>query len=112
MEVSVVSCILVLIIVLVITPSLVNGQECGPTKQTIGWSQPNNVPIERRAKMAYKCQYPITYGGPRCPDPEQIELTDEDGNNIPAQIRLKTPYKLVQNAPDALTPSRLTPSMN
>ncbi|MGC6416142.1 MAG: hypothetical protein ACON3Z_03455 [Bradymonadia bacterium] len=80
-------------------------QECGPTQQTIGWSQPNNVPIESQdaPRWPTNASVRLAFGGPWCPSEEQIELEDEDGNAVPAQVRIRTPYKLVTNVPDPLT---------
>jgi len=96
---------IVLLVTAFIMPTLASAQECGPTQQTIGWSQPNNVPIESddAPRWPTNATVRLAYGGPWCPAPEQIEFADTDGNVVPAQIRLKTPFKLVQNAPDALT---------
>ena len=92
-------------IFLLVLPATSWSQECGPTQQTIGWSQPNNVAIESddAPRWPTNASIRLAYAGPWCPTAEQIQLTDEDGNEIPAQIRLKTPFKLVQNAPDPLT---------
>jgi hypothetical protein len=94
-----------------IIPATSWSQECGPTKQTIGWSQPNNVPIESddAPRWPTNASVRLAYAGSWCPTADQIELTDEEGNQIPAQIRLKTPYKLVQNAPDPLTLVEIDP---
>ena len=88
-----------------LAPAWAYAQECGPTKQTIGWSQPNNVPIEddNAIRWPTNASVRLAYGGPWCPSPEQISLTDEEGNEIAAQVRVKTPFKLVTNSPDALT---------
>ncbi len=90
---------------------LAQAQECSSAKQHIGWSQPNNVPIANDNAIRWPTNSTIrlAYGGTWCPEAEQIEVVDEEGNGIPAQIRLKTPYKLVTNAPDALTLIEIDP---
>lgn len=100
-----------LITVLLGAPTMGIAQECGPDKQTIGWSQPNNIPIANDNAIRWPTDATIrlAYGGPWCPTAEQIEVVDEEGNAIPAQIRLKTPYKLVTNAPDPLTVIEIDP---
>ncbi len=91
--------------VLLACPSLADAQECGPSQQIISWSQPNNVPIESddAPRWPTNASVRFAYSGPWCPDPEQVEMVDEDGTVIPAQVRIKTPFKLVPNGPDPLT---------
>ena len=60
-------------------------QECGPTQQTIGWSQPNNVPIESQDAPRWPTNASVRLAlvghGVRA---GKIELEDEDGNAVPA----------------------------
>jgi hypothetical protein len=97
--------------ILIGVPSIGSAQECSPTKQHIGWSQPNNVPIanDNAIRWPTNSTVRLAYGGQWCPEAEQIEVVDEEGTAIPAQIRLKTPYKLVTNAPDPLTLVEIDP---
>lgn len=86
-------------------------QTCGPTQQTIGWSQPNKVPIssENAVRWPTDSSLRIAYGGPWCVNPDQIELLDEEGNAVPAQVRVHTPFTLVTNSPQPLTVMEIDP---
>ncbi|MCA9537381.1 MAG: hypothetical protein KC620_00755 [Myxococcales bacterium] len=100
-------------------PALAPAQTCGPTQQTIGWSQPNKVPIqsENATRWPVDASVRIAYGGPWCPTEDQVSLiylrrnADNTISEVPlaAQVRLKTPYKLVTNAPDPLTILEIDP---
>lgn len=92
-------------------PALAPAQTCGPTQQTIGWSQPNKVPItsENAVRWPTDASIRIAYGGAWCPSADQIELLDETGAAIPAQVRIHTPFALVPNAPTPLTMIEVDP---
>ncbi|MEE2757223.1 MAG: hypothetical protein VYA30_11205 [Myxococcota bacterium] len=97
--------------VLLACPGMAAAQECGPSQQIISWSQPNNVPIESddAPRWPTDASIRLAYSGPWCPDPAQIEMQDEDGTVVPAQVRVKTPFKLVPNGPDPLTIIEIDP---
>ncbi len=97
-------------------PAAAAAQTCGPTQQTIGWTQPNKVPIsnENAVRWPTDGSFRVAYGGPWCPDADQVELVkiNDDGSNgeaIPAQVRIRTPFTLVTNAPPALTLLEIDP---
>lgn len=97
-------------------PAAAAAQTCGPTQQTIGWTQPNKVPIsdDNAVRWPTDGSFRVAYGGPWCPDADQIELVTiaEDGSNgeaIPAQVRIHTPFTLVTNAPQPLTLLEIDP---
>lgn len=98
-------------ILLIGSPLVSQAQECGPTQQSIGWTQPNNVAIadDNAIRWPTDASMRIAYSGPWCPKIDQVELVDEEGNAVPAQIRIKTPFKLVTNERDALTILEIDP---
>ncbi len=98
-------------ILLIGSPLVSQAQECGPTQQSIGWTQPNNVAIadDNAIRWPTDASMRIAYSGPWCPNIDQVELVDEEGNAVPAQIRIKTPFKLVTNERDALTILEIDP---
>ena len=83
-----------------LAPASVSAQ-CTVTQQSISWTQPNNVAISDQNAIRWPTDASIrlAYGGVWCPTADQIRLKDEDGNEIPAQIRIRSPYTLVDNAP-------------
>ena len=94
-----------------LAPALAPAQECTPAQQTIGWSQPNKVPItnENAVRWPTDASMRVAYGGSWCPSADEIELLDENDQPIPAQVRIRTPYTLVQNAPTPLTMIEVDP---
>lgn len=92
-------------------PALTSAQMCGPTQQTIGWSQPNKVPItsDNAVRWPTDASLRIAYGGAWCPTADEIELVDEAGARIAAQVRIRTPFTLVPNAPVPLTMIEIDP---
>lgn len=86
-------------------PATSLAQQCMPDEVSFGFTQPNNVAISDENAMRWPTDASIrvAYGGSWCPTADNVTLEDEDGNAIPAQVRLQTPYTLVENAPSPLT---------
>lgn len=115
-EVTVMNRLMAVVALGALWPAAAIGQTCGPTQQTIGWSQPNKVPIsdDNAVRWPTDGSFRVAYSGPWCPDDSQIELVKiaEDGSNgevIPSQVRIYTPFTLVTNAPEALTLLEIDP---
>lgn len=88
-----------------IGPGLAMAQQCYPTNVSIGWTQPNNVAISdnNATRWPTDASIRIAFGGEWCPDPAHFELTAKDGTPVPAQVRVRTPLTLVENAAQPLT---------
>jgi len=93
--------IVILAALVILTPATVVAQPCTITQQSISWSQPNNVAISDQNAIRWPTDGSIrlAYGGVWCPSAEQVRLRDEEGNEIPAQVRIRSPFTLVSNAP-------------
>lgn len=78
---------------------------CAPPEVTIAWSQPKQVPVmsEDAERWPLNASVRLAYAGIWCPEEAQIELTDEDGETIPAQIRIQIPSMLVANTDQPVT---------
>ena len=92
-------------------PSLCFGQLCVPDNQSVSWVQPKALPIDSDYAVRWPTDATIRVGyvGPWCPTPDQVELFDTDGNLVPAQVRFRSPFKLVNNAPDQPTIMEIDP---
>jgi MYXO-CTERM domain-containing protein len=86
-------------------PATAMAQQCLPDEVSFGYSQPNNVAIadENALRWPTDASIRVAYGGTWCPDASQFTLVDEDGTEIPAQVRMRTPFNLVENAATPLT---------
>lgn len=102
----------------VLWPMSATAQQCEPTQQTIGWSQPNKVPIasENAVRWPIDGSFRVAFSGTWCPTEDQVELvrvdTDDGELNlvpIPAQVRIRTPFTLVTNTSPALTLLEIDP---
>ncbi|MEE2788636.1 MAG: hypothetical protein VX589_14935 [Myxococcota bacterium] len=97
--------------------SVAQDDPCGTAKQMINWSQPNNVPItsDNAPRWPTDASIRIAYGGLWCPTAEQVEFVkipkNGEGEIVPiaAQLRIKTPHKIVTNATDPLTIMEIDP---
>lgn len=72
---------------------------CGESETAIAWSQPprHDIDAPDAVRWPIDATIRIGYGGTQCPDLDQIELYAEDGTLVPAQVRLRSPYTLVEH---------------
>lgn len=68
--------------------------ECGEPQTAISWTQPPRIPIDdpEAVRWPIDATIRIGYGGTPCPQADQFELIAEDGTEVPAQVRVHTPY--------------------
>ncbi len=92
-------------------PGICFAQLCVPDNQSISWVQPKALPIDSDYAVRWPTNATIRVGyvGPWCPTADQVELFDEEGNVVPAQVRFRSPFKLVSNAPDQPTIMEVDP---
>lgn len=86
--------------------------QCAPTKQSFGWTQPNNVAItdDNAIRWPRDATLRVAYGGSWCPEEAQVELVNiETGEGVPTQVRFVTPFNLVENGPDPLSVLEIDP---
>ncbi len=96
-----------------LAPAIAAAQPCIVTQQSISWTQPNNVAIADQNAIRWPTDGSIrlAYSGVWCPSAEQIRLRDEEGNEIPAQVRIRSPFTLVSNAPPPQSIMEIDPTV-
>lgn len=80
---------------LILIPAGAAAQEaCGEARTAIGWTQPPRIPIDdpEAVRWPVDATIRIGYGGTPCPVETQFELIAEDGTEVPAQVRVRTPF--------------------